>query len=126
MKILLRQHFKGKISLFVNCQIHVRWKFKPFGSYFIPLHTKSKKVYAHKTLLLPTQLEKKHSANGFNLLEVMQTPDLEVSARTKSITTIPNWGVNLTLTYSLSYGKKSERGDVDAEKQLNSAVMKTY
>ena len=42
---------------------------------------------ANKTLLLPTQLEKKHSANGFNLLEVMQTPDLEVSARTKSVTT---------------------------------------
>ena len=42
---------------------------------------------SNKTLLLPTQLEKKHSANGFNLLEVMQTPDLEVSARTKSITT---------------------------------------
>lgn len=42
---------------------------------------------ANKTLLLPTQLEKKHSANGFNLLEVMQAPELEVSARTKSITT---------------------------------------
>lgn len=34
--------------------------------------------------------------------------------------------VNLTLTYSLSYGKKSERGDIDAGKQLNSAIMKTY
>ena len=34
--------------------------------------------------------------------------------------------INLTLTYSLNYGKKSERGEVDAEKQLNSAIMKTY
>lgn len=42
---------------------------------------------ADKTLLLPTQLEKKHAANGFNLLYMMQVPDLEVSARTRSITT---------------------------------------
>ncbi len=42
---------------------------------------------SNKTLLIPTQLEKKHSANGFNLLYLMQTPDLEVSARTRSITT---------------------------------------
>lgn len=40
-----------------------------------------------KTLLIPTRLEKKHAANGFNLLYLMQTPDLEVSARTRSITT---------------------------------------
>lgn len=41
----------------------------------------------NKTLLIPTQLEKKHSANGFNLLYLMQTPELEVSPRTRSITT---------------------------------------
>lgn len=40
---------------------------------------------SNKTLLIPSQLEKKHSANGFNLLDLMQTPDLEVSARTHSI-----------------------------------------
>lgn len=40
-----------------------------------------------KTLLLPTQQEKKHAANGFDLLSVMQVSDLEVSARTRSITT---------------------------------------
>ena len=32
---------------------------------------------SNKTLLIPTQLEKKHSANGFNLLYLMQTPDLK-------------------------------------------------
>lgn len=42
---------------------------------------------SNKTLLTPTQLEKKHSANGFNLLYLMQTPELEVSPRTRSITT---------------------------------------
>ena len=40
-----------------------------------------------KTLLLPTQQEKKHATNGFDLLSVMQAPNLEVSARTRSITT---------------------------------------
>lgn len=42
---------------------------------------------SNKTLLIPTQLEKKHSANGFNLLYLMQTPELDVSASTQSITT---------------------------------------
>ncbi len=42
---------------------------------------------SNKTLLRPTQLEKKHSANGFNLLYLMQTPELDVSASTRSITT---------------------------------------
>ncbi len=42
---------------------------------------------SNKTLLRPTQLEKKHSTNGFNLLYLMRTPELEVSARTRSITT---------------------------------------
>ena len=42
---------------------------------------------SNKTLLLPTQLEKKHAANGFNLLYLMQTPELEVSPCNRSITT---------------------------------------
>lgn len=42
---------------------------------------------SNKTLLMPTPLEKKHATNGFNLLYIMQAPDLEVSARTRSITT---------------------------------------
>ncbi|MBP3850632.1 MAG: hypothetical protein J6E43_07425 [Prevotella sp.] len=42
---------------------------------------------AEKTVLLPTTTEKKHSANGFDLLNVMQTAELEVSPRTRSITT---------------------------------------
>ncbi len=42
---------------------------------------------SNKSLLIPTQLEKKHSANGFNLLYLMQTPELDVSASTRSITT---------------------------------------
>ncbi len=42
---------------------------------------------SNKTLLRPTQLEKKHSANGFNLLYLIQTPELDVSASTRSITT---------------------------------------
>lgn len=42
---------------------------------------------AEKTVLLPTTMERKHSANGFDLLNVMQTAELEVSPRTRSITT---------------------------------------
>lgn len=42
---------------------------------------------AEKAVLLPTTLEKKHSANGFDLLSVMQTAELDVSPRTQSITT---------------------------------------
>ena len=42
---------------------------------------------SNKTLLRPTPLEKKHAANGFNLLYLMQMPGLEVSARTRSVTT---------------------------------------
>lgn len=34
--------------------------------------------------------------------------------------------INLTITYSLGYGKKSERGDTDIDKRINSAIMKTY
>ena len=42
---------------------------------------------AEKTVLLPTMIEKKHSANGFDLLSVMQTAELDVSPRSRSITT---------------------------------------
>ena len=42
---------------------------------------------ADKTVLLPTTLEKKHSSNGFDLLSVMQTAELDVSPRKRSITT---------------------------------------
>ena len=42
---------------------------------------------ADKTVLLPTTLEKKHSSNGFDLLNVMQTAELDVSPHTRSITT---------------------------------------
>ncbi len=42
---------------------------------------------AEKTVLLSTMTEKKHSVNGFDLLSVMQTAELEVSPRTRSITT---------------------------------------
>ena len=42
---------------------------------------------ADKTVLLPTTLEKKHSNNGFDLLSVMQTAELDVSSHTRSITT---------------------------------------
>lgn len=42
---------------------------------------------SNKTLLMPTPLEKKHATNGFTLLYIMQAPDLEVSARTRGITT---------------------------------------
>ena len=40
-----------------------------------------------KTVLLPTTIEKKHSTNGFDLLSVMQTAELEASSHTKRITT---------------------------------------
>ena len=46
---------------------------------------------AEKAVLLPTMTEKKHSANGFDLLNVMQTAELEVSPRTRSITTLIGW-----------------------------------
>lgn len=42
---------------------------------------------AEKTVLLPTMIEKKHSANGFDLLSVMQTAELDVSPGKRSITT---------------------------------------
>ena len=35
---------------------------------------------AEKSILIPTALEKKHSVNGFDLLSVMQIPELDVSS----------------------------------------------
>lgn len=34
--------------------------------------------------------------------------------------------VNLTLTYSFSYGKKSNRGEIEVNKTIDSAIMKMY
>ncbi|MBR5061993.1 MAG: hypothetical protein IKX24_07605 [Prevotella sp.] len=42
---------------------------------------------ADKTVLLPTSLERRHAANGFDLLGVMQPTEIEVSSRTRTITT---------------------------------------
>ena len=42
---------------------------------------------AEKAVLLPSALEKRHSANGFDLLSVMQNTGLEVSPSARSITT---------------------------------------
>ena len=42
---------------------------------------------AEKAVLLPTMTEKRHANNGFELLNLMQTAELEVSPRGKSITT---------------------------------------
>jgi len=42
---------------------------------------------AEKTVLLPKTLEKKHATNAYDLLSVMQTAELDVSAQSKSITT---------------------------------------
>lgn len=43
---------------------------------------------AEKSILIPTALEKKHSINGFDLLSVMQIPELDVSSDAKSISTV--------------------------------------
>lgn len=42
---------------------------------------------ADKTVWMPTGLEKKHAVNGFDLLEVMQIPELEISADARKMTT---------------------------------------
>lgn len=34
--------------------------------------------------------------------------------------------IGLTVTYSLGYGKKTERGNTEISKNMNSAIMKTY
>mgnify|MGYP001497609781 CR=1 FL=1 len=43
---------------------------------------------AEKSILIPTALEKKHSVNGFDLLSVMQIPELDISSDSKSISTV--------------------------------------
>lgn len=43
---------------------------------------------ADKSILIPTTLEKKHTVNGFDLLSVMQIPELDVSSDAKSISTV--------------------------------------
>ena len=43
---------------------------------------------AEKFILIPTALEKKHSVNGFDLLSVMQIPELNISSDSKSISTV--------------------------------------
>lgn len=40
-----------------------------------------------KTILRPTALERKHATNGFELLDVMNSPELEIDAHTYNITT---------------------------------------
>lgn len=42
---------------------------------------------AEKVVLLPKALEKKHASNAFDLLSVMQTPDLAVDPQSRSIST---------------------------------------
>lgn len=42
---------------------------------------------ADKTVWMPTELEKKHAVSGFDLLGVMQIPELEISADAKKMTT---------------------------------------
>lgn len=43
---------------------------------------------ADRTILFPTTLEKEHSVNGFDLLSVMQIPELDVSSDAKTISTL--------------------------------------
>lgn len=43
---------------------------------------------ARKVILRPTKLEKKHSTNGYSLLENMNLPDFHVDASAKTISTI--------------------------------------
>lgn len=43
---------------------------------------------AEKSILIPTALEKKHSINGFDLLSVMQIPELDVSSDSQSVSTV--------------------------------------
>ncbi len=46
-----------------------------------------------KVILRPTKLERRHSTNGFVLLENMNLPDFNVDAATKSITTLTGGSV---------------------------------
>ncbi len=66
----------------------------------------------------------------------MRTPELEVSARTRSIITHSGGEVvlcingmeaqHLTITYNINYGKKSERGEINVNKNIDSAIMKMH
>lgn len=47
----------------------------------------SKMETAQKVILRPTKLDKKHSTNGYSLLENMNLPDFMVNASAKTITT---------------------------------------
>ena len=40
-----------------------------------------------KTILRPTSLERKHATNGFELLDVMNSPELEIDTHIYNITT---------------------------------------
>lgn len=50
---------------------------------------------AKKVILRPTKLEKKHSTNGYALLENMNLPDFNVNASAKSISTISGRDVRI-------------------------------
>ncbi len=44
----------------------------------------------------------------------------------RSFNEVDGRNINLTVTYSISYGKKSERGDIEVNKSIDSAMMKAY
>lgn len=50
---------------------------------------------AKKVILRPTKLEKRHSTNGYSLLENMNLPDFNVNASAKSISTIAGRDVRI-------------------------------
>lgn len=50
---------------------------------------------AKKVILRPTKLEKKHSTNGYTLLENMNLPDFNVNASAKSISTLAGRDVRI-------------------------------
>ena len=50
---------------------------------------------ARKVILRPTKLEKKHSTNGYSLLENMNLPDFNVNASAKSISTLAGRDVRI-------------------------------
>ncbi|MCM1224501.1 MAG: hypothetical protein NC548_59645, partial [Lachnospiraceae bacterium] len=50
---------------------------------------------AKKVILRPTKLEKKHSTNGYSLLENMNLPDFNVNASAKSISTLAGRDVRI-------------------------------
>ncbi len=50
---------------------------------------------AKKVILRPTKLEKKHSTNGYTLLENMNLPDFNVNASAKTISTVADRDVRI-------------------------------